>query len=110
MGSDGRQGQRRTGSSRMTALIEIEGPEGRVLEEGSRLLRMVVDDPEGATVHERAAGDDRANPPSHVVGPGTDVLELVTAGCASPEEATLWRLVLHAPSRSAPFKIAHEPE
>ena len=96
MDGDGRHCRMTSGSSRITAVIEIEGPEDWVLEDGNRLLRMVADDLQQARLVSLRLEYGGATSPSEVVKPGTDMVNLVTPGAASSEEATLWRLVLSA--------------
>jgi hypothetical protein len=83
-----------SGCARMTACIEICGAEQRVLSEGGRLLRMIADELEGASLRNLRVEYDRTM--GHLIEPGTHPLEVLAPGADSPEEATLWRLALRA--------------
>ncbi len=90
---------RRHGRLRITAVIAIDGPEDGVLEEGSRLLQLVADRLDRSRLVSLRLERHGAGRPGQVVQRGTDVLDLVTTGADSPEEATLWRLLLRASSK-----------
>ena len=80
----------------MTVVVRIEGREDDVLADGNRLIGMVADDLERSRLLRLRLEHDVEGFPGRVVERGTDVLDLVTTGPDSPEEADLWRLVVRA--------------
>lgn len=88
--------QLRGGGSRITAVVEITGREGRVLEEGTRLVRMIVDELSSSRLVSLRLEYDPLAASDRIVAAGTDILDIVTPSADSPEEATLWGLVLRA--------------
>lgn len=100
MDTNGWHSRPRNGSSKITAIIEIDGPEDGVLEDGTRLLRVIADLERSRLVTLRLEHGAR-DLPGQVVERGTDALDLVTTGADSPQEAALWRLVLRAGGRPA---------
>ncbi len=84
-------------AAKATATIRIDGDEGVVVEQATRLLRLVVEEIEGAILLGLRVDYDPASPPAHVFDPtAADVLEIAGRGATSPGEAELWRLVLPA--------------
>jgi hypothetical protein len=91
---------RRYGRLRITAVIAIDGPEDGVLEDGSRLLQLVADGLDRSRLVSLRLEHDGPGGLGQVAQRGTDALDLVTTGADSPEEATLWRLVLRASAKA----------
>lgn len=90
-------------ASRVTVVVEIEGPESAVLEEGTRLLSVVADELDGARLVDLRLDYDGTSSGAPVVGPGpVDLLDLVGTGTTSPTEAALWRLALRAAGTRVP--------
>jgi hypothetical protein len=82
--------------TRLTAAIRFDGDEATVLEQATRLLRL-VEELHGATLVSLRVDYDPAMAPTDVLASGADpFLEGAAGGTASPEEAELWRLALRA--------------
>ncbi len=94
MDATGRHRSLKRRSSRITAWIEIDGAEQRVLEEGAHLLRVITEDLEGARLRTLRLEYDPASAPGCVAERGAHALDVLAPGVNSPEEAALWRLVL----------------
>ena len=81
-------------------MIEIDGWEDVVLDEGSRLLGMVADDLQGARLLNLRLEYDAESAPGQVVGPATGMLDVMTAAADSSKEAAPWRLALRSGASS----------
>lgn len=86
-----------TNASVLTAVVEIRGTEGAVLEQGTRLLRLVADELGGARLLSLRLVYDPGSRPEHLVDSSAcDLLEVAGRGPTSPQEAKLWHLALRA--------------
>jgi hypothetical protein len=96
MHDDGGHRQLTSNGSRITAIVEINGREGRVLDEGTRLVRMIADELDTARLVSLRLEYDPAAANGRVVAAGTDMVDIVRPSAESPEEAMLWELALRA--------------